>query len=211
MPSVTKTATVDRQRRADLEQRVLHAVKALLADGTTYTEVPVHRIAAEAGIARSTFYLYFPDKGQLLIRLAELATADILNAGETWWLSDHHDGQAGLVTAMTQMIASFREHRLLLRSIGEVSAYDREVAHYWLGRIGPFIQFAQDRLEQLKTAGAINPDLDTAATAHILTWTVERSISHHFTTDDGAGDHRLANALSRAIWLTIYGDAPQNG
>jgi AcrR family transcriptional regulator len=37
--------------------------------GESYTELGVQRIASAAGIARSTFYLYFKDKTSPAIRL----------------------------------------------------------------------------------------------------------------------------------------------
>ncbi|WP_158891427.1 TetR/AcrR family transcriptional regulator [Amycolatopsis anabasis] len=207
MPTVTKPPPASHKRRAALAQRALGAVEELLADGTPYTELPVQRIAATAGIPRSTFYLYFPDKSQLLIRMAELAAADVFQAAETWTVADHSDGVEGVTTTIARMIAGCREHRLLLRALGEVSAYDRDVAEYWHGRIEVFIRIAQTRLEQLQADGEVSPDLDPATTAYALTWMVERAVFHHFTSHDPAGDHRLAATLGRAIWLTIYGDA----
>lgn len=214
MPSLTRVPRTPRKpgddRRADFEQRVLRAVEELLADGTPYTEIAVQKIAAASGAARSTFYRYFPDKSRLLIRMAELATADLFAAAERWWTAEHA-GRDGVVRAIAAMIASFREHRYLLLALSEVSAYDKDVGAYWRERLAVFADLVRRRLEADRERGEIGSAVDPVATAIVLTAMVERSITVVFAdVDAGAavGDENLAAALGRAIWLVVYGDAP---
>ncbi|MGW0247542.1 TetR/AcrR family transcriptional regulator [Nocardia goodfellowii] len=212
MPSLTRAARParppDDERRADLERRVLRALEQLLAEGIPFTEIAVQRIAATARIARSTFYRYFPDKSQLLIRMAELATADLFGAAELWWRADHTDEQDGVVGAVGAMIAGFRAHRYLLLALSEVSAYDRDVGAYWRGRVSVFSGLVRERLEADKRSGQVSERLDAAATALVLTSMVERTIAVNFAAEAAVTDEALAAALGRAIWLTVYGDAP---
>lgn len=211
MPSLTRSAK-DRGRRDELrdavEQRVLTAVERLLSEGTPFTEIPVQRIASEADIARSTFYRYFPDKSRLLIRMAELATADQFRTAEQWWARDHPEGMAGVVAAMRDMIVESRKHHLLLRALVEVAAYDVEVGEYWRGRVTLFTQVVRERLDRDRRAGRVAAELDVDATAVVLACMVERSINFVFTAKTPLGDEELAGALGRAIWLTLYGIAP---
>lgn len=212
MPSLTRAPKParkpDEDRRAEFERRVLRAVEELLADGTPFTEIAVQKIAAAAQVARSTFYRYFPDKSQLLIRMAELATADLFAAAERWWGAEHTDREAGVRLAMSAMIEGFRRHRYLLLALSEVAAYDRDVGAYWRGRVATFVGLVRIRLEADRAAGRIAPDLDPAATALVLAAMVERSITTAFAVQTGIGDDELAAALGRSIWLVVYGDAP---
>ncbi|WP_024805525.1 TetR/AcrR family transcriptional regulator [Nocardia sp. BMG51109] len=212
MPSLTRVPKHARKptddRRAEFEQRVLAAVEDLLADGTPYTEIAVQRIAAASSSARSTFYRYFPDKSQLLIRMADLAATDLFQAAESWWSAEHTDRQAGVVRAIGAMIAGFRRHRYLLLALNEVAAYDRDVGAYWRTRVATFTAMVRARLEADREAGRISADVDPAATALVLTSMVERAITTAFSADTGIGDHALATTLGRAIWLVVYGDAP---
>lgn len=213
MPSLTRAPKHARRpvddRRTDFERRVLRAVEELLADGTPYTEIAVREIAAASGAARSTFYRYFPDKSRLLIRMAELATADLFDAAETWWRADHGDHRAGVVGAIGSMIAGFREHRYLLLALSEVAAYDRDVGRYWSGRVAAFVEVVRTRLEADRAAGRIDPAVDSTATALVLTAMVERSITAAFAANSVVTDAALAESLGRAIWLVVYGDAPE--
>ncbi|MFI5719388.1 TetR/AcrR family transcriptional regulator [Nocardia sp. NPDC051750] len=215
MPSLTRAPRPARKpdddRRAEFEQRVLRAVEDLLADGTPFTEIAVQKIAATAQVARSTFYRYFPDKSQLLIRMAELATSDLFAAAERWWAAEHTDREAGVRRAMSAMIEGFRRHRYLLLALSELSAYDRDVGTYWRGRVAAFVELMRVRLEADRAAGRVAPGLDPAATALVLAAMVERSISTAFAMHTGISDADLATALGRSIWLVVYGDAPAGG
>ncbi|MCX5045481.1 TetR/AcrR family transcriptional regulator [Aldersonia sp. NBC_00410] len=191
------------ERREDVEERVLAAVDRLLAEGAVFTELPVQRIATESDIARSTFYRYFPDKSQLLIRMADLATDDLFRTAAQWW-GGGEATEASAIDAMREMIAGFTRHRLLLEALVEVSGYDRDVGGYWRARVDAFVELVRRRLRELQSSGRISKDVDVHATAVVLTSMVERTIATRHRISDG----RLAEALGRAIWLTIYGDAP---
>lgn len=204
MPSVTRPRSESRERREAIEERVLAATESLMSGGRAFTEIPVQAIAREAGIARSTFYVHFPDKTELLMRLGEHATAGLFAAAESWWTGDHAGGPEGVERTMAAMLAGFREHRAILLALAEVASYDPQVATYWDARVDGFVALVQARLEELGRGGP-----DPHATAQALTWMVERSISQHVRRDpEGEGDAALAAGLGRAIWLVTYGSAP---
>src|SRR5258707_4248929 len=69
MPSITRRSA-PASSRASAEERILATTERLLAEGTSFTDLGLQRIAAEAGGARSTLYGHFPDKSHLLTRLA---------------------------------------------------------------------------------------------------------------------------------------------
>jgi AcrR family transcriptional regulator len=212
MPSVTRTPSAGRERREAIEERVLRAAEDLMAGGRAYTEIPVQAIAREAGIARSTFYVHFPDKTELLMRLAEHATADLFAAAESWWRGEHREGLEGVERTMREMLAGFRAHRRILLALVEVAAYEPAVGAYWNQRVEGFIALVGARLRELQAAGLVEEGIDTDATARTLTWLVERGLSQHVRLDaDGDGDAAIAQALARAIWLVTYGSVRAGG
>ncbi|MEO3788290.1 TetR/AcrR family transcriptional regulator [Actinocorallia sp. B10E7] len=205
MPPISRSRAV-RERRDEVARRVLAAVHRLVADGTPYTELPVQRIAEAAGVARSTFYLHFPDKSRLLIALAEQGGQRMFDAAITWWRGDHSTGPDGVAEAIARMIAEYRANRWVLLAVSEVSAYDPDVTAYYQARLDRFTRLTRERLDEERLAGTVSPGLDSPTTAALLTWMVERTISMHCRDDDTAGDEQLARSLGRAIWLTVYGD-----
>ncbi|TDV41327.1 TetR family transcriptional regulator [Actinophytocola oryzae] len=186
-------------------RRLVEAVENELSTGTPYTEISVQRIAEQARIARSTFYLHFPDKSRLLITVADEALQGLFDAATAWWAADHADGPAGVERAMTAMLRVYRAHPKVLPALAEVSCYDYEVASYWLGKVGAFVDTEQRRLEKEQRAGTVSVDLDCANTARLLAAMVERTISLHCAASGPEADPAVAKALARSIWLTIYG------
>ena len=178
------------------------AVRRLLKDGHGYTALPIQRIADEAGIARSTFYLYFPDKTALLMRITESATESLFTAAEAW-LEHGFADMAALERTILDVIAQRREHADLLAALTEVSGYDEQVAAFWRARVGGFIDLLQGRIEEGQRAGTIVPALDAATTAAWTAWGVERLLAQHVATHPPREDQRLAAGLAGAIWSTL--------
>jgi TetR/AcrR family transcriptional regulator, ethionamide resistance regulator len=205
MASTTQPRSKVRERREDVRRRVLRTAAEMMADGTPYTELPVQRIAERADVARSTFYLHFPDKSRLLIALAEEAVEALFGEAVIWWRADHADGEEGVAHAMRQMIAAYREHRRVLHALAEVGGYDPDVAAFWRGRMRGIIEVVQGRLDDEQRAGTVDPGMHTPTTAQVLIWMVERTISAHCHHDEGPGDEQIARTLARSIWLTVYG------
>jgi len=208
MASTTRPRRKVRERREDVRNRVLSAATEMMADGTPYTELPVQRIAERADVARSTFYLHFPDKSRLLIALAEQAVEELFGEAVIWWRADHAGGQDGVAHAMRQMIGAYREHRRVLDALGEVAGYDPDVAAFWRDRKRRFDEVVRDRLDAERRAGTADPAMDVPTTAQVLIWMVERTIAGHCRHDEGPGDERVARTLARVIWLTVYGMPP---
>ncbi|WAL67977.1 TetR/AcrR family transcriptional regulator [Amycolatopsis cynarae] len=204
MPSVTR-ASRNRPKREEIVRRLVEAVENELGQGTPYTEISVLRIAEQAQIARSTFYLHFPDKSRLLIAVADQAVQGLFDAAARWWSADHGDGPAGVERAMREMLTHYRAHPRVLRALAELSYYDEEVAAYWLDKVAGFVEVEQRRLEDEQRAGRVSADLDPKNTARLLAGMVERAISLHCHIAGPDEDPAMARALARSIWLTVYG------
>lgn len=209
MASVTRSqAGVVRKRRSESISRVLASVEALLAQGTLFTELPVLRIAEESGIARSTFYQYFPNKSQLLIQVAAVASDTFLEAA-TAWFSDtesYRGGAAAVERVIRTMLDEYRRHVAVMRAVGEVASYDPEVAGFWFGRINSFVDVAATHVQNWQRAGVVRAELDSVETTAALTWMVERAISQHVLNprDVLATDARLEKSLAQVIWRSLF-------
>ncbi|MBI5105428.1 MAG: TetR/AcrR family transcriptional regulator [Solirubrobacterales bacterium] len=202
MPSVTRRASRDADHREAVARQVTDAVERLLAEGSTYTSLGVQRIAAEAGIARSTFYLYFPDKVALLLRTTEIATEELFAAAEAWAREGFED-LAALERTVAELVAQQRAHAPLLAALTEVAGYEPEVAAFWRARVGRFVEVLRRRLAAGQKAGTVDRALDPTVTAAWMAWGAERLIAQHVAGDGGRGDARLARGLATAIWATL--------
>jgi TetR/AcrR family transcriptional regulator, ethionamide resistance regulator len=194
-------ASLGRQsdKRAAIEAAVLSATEALLSEGASYAELNIEKIATRAGISRTAFYFYFRDKRELLMRITAEVNGQLMAAAETWW-----SGDADLRAALARIAELYREHDALLRAVVEVSTYDEEVAVYWRGLVGRFVDATRERIEAEQAAGRAQPG-PAGPMAFALVWMVERSFYELRVQDEPVDPTELVDALGAVFTRSVYG------
>jgi TetR/AcrR family transcriptional regulator, ethionamide resistance regulator len=199
-PSVDVPPTA---KRAAVQRAVLEATEALLAEGASYADLNIERIANRAGISRTAFYFYFRDKRELLMRLTE-DVSELLYQQADIWFSGAGEPEPEMREALTNIAALYAEHGVLLRAIVEVSTYDEEVAQFWRALTGRFVEASRKRIEAEREAGR-TPSQNPEATAFALCWMTERTIYEHLVQGEPFPRGELVDALV-GIWLrSVYG------
>jgi AcrR family transcriptional regulator len=189
-------------KRAAVQADVLRATEQLLAEGTSWADLGVERIATTAGISRTAFYFYFADKGELLLRLTEEVT-ELLYLEADRWYSGEGDDEEEIREALTKIAALYDEHQALLRIIVEVSTYDEAVATFWRGLIGRFVEATRMRIEDEQAAGKA-PAFPAAATAFGLVWMCERTLYQLAVQAPPFGRGEAIDALVRVFMRSVY-------
>jgi AcrR family transcriptional regulator len=190
-------------KRAAIQAAVLKATEELLAEGVSFADLGIERIATRAGISRTAFYFYFADKRELLMRLTEEVNALLFEQADVWFSSEE-DPAGELHTALANIAELYQEHRVLLRAIVEVSTYDEEVAVFWRSTVGRFVEATRRRIEQEQEAGTAAVT-SPRATAFGLTWMTERTLYQQLVQDLPMGRDEIVEALTE-IWVRgVYG------
>jgi AcrR family transcriptional regulator len=190
------------EKRAQIEAAVLEATEALLAEGASFAELGIERIATRAGISRTAFYFYFKDKRELLVRLTEEVNGQLMVAADAWWTGDED-----VRGALLRVGDIYREHGLLLRAVVEVSTYDEEVAQFWRGQVGRFVDATRDRIRAEQDAGRALPG-NADATAFALIWMAERTFYQQRVQEPPAAPESidvLVDALASIFTRSVYG------
>src|SRR5262245_6679362 len=73
------------ERRTVLGRHFIATIEPRLEAGEAFGDLSVERLAKTASISRSTFYVYFEDKGDLLGVMAENLISDMFDAAQAWW------------------------------------------------------------------------------------------------------------------------------
>jgi AcrR family transcriptional regulator len=199
MPSITRRGG-RAGRRGSAEERILATTERLLAEGTSFTELGLQRIAAEAGVARSTLYGHFPDKSHLLTRLADRFVGMSFAAVGTWDPQGPGGGLDGYIELFRTVMMMYRKHSAVLAALDEVSAYDTVVAEYWDALLDRFIVNAERILVVEQGAGRTAASLDIALASRLSVLGGHRFMVRHVTTDDGGGDDAAARELAMTWW-----------
>jgi AcrR family transcriptional regulator len=190
-------------KRAAIQAAVLAATEELLAEGGSFADLNIEKIAKRAGISRTAFYFYFRDKRELLIRLTQDVT-ELLYVEADRWYSGEGDPTEEMREAFKNIGALYHEHAALLRAIVEVSTYDEEVAGFWRELVGRFVDATRARIEAEQQAGNA-PGISAGAAAFALTWLVERTLYQQLVQGRPIPEEELDETLVR-IWMrTIYG------
>lgn len=203
MATVTSRSS-NRARSAEVRALTNEAVERLLSQGSSYTSLSYQRIAKEVGIPRTTLYLEFRDKNELLIAISKASTKDIFAAAATWFEASHEGGIADVNKYVGQMITTFAEHKYVLGALLEVAAYDEEISTYWYGLLAEFIETAALEMPKNGNASRLRKDIDVKATVEAVTLMVERSIAVYFARNET--NEKLTETLSRIIWSSFYPD-----
>ncbi|KAA0094613.1 TetR/AcrR family transcriptional regulator [Mycolicibacterium sp. P1-18] len=209
MPSVTRKSQAGRQERRELiERKLLDATERLMAEGASFTELSVDRLATEAGISRASFYIYFEDKGHLLRRLAGQVFDDLADAAERWWSVSGRRDPADVLAAMTALVATYRRHQPLLVALNEMAGYDAAVGATYREILAAIATRLAAVITEGQRDGSIRRDLSAQTAAVSLTWMVERTCQQSLPGTPESGDGALAATLTQIIWGALYLESP---
>jgi AcrR family transcriptional regulator len=184
---LSRRARTEEIRRTN-EEALLNATLALLDDGAAFADLGIEQIVKRAGLSRPTFYTYFRDKRDLVLRLGEALEADLAGVADPWF----SDRTVTARETIAAVFAFFARNRAALRAITEAATYDPEVATFWQGFHDRFIPEASARIAEG------NPDLDAdavAARAYALVYMTERTLIEHTNRPLGS-DEALIGQLT---------------
>ncbi|MET7371358.1 TetR/AcrR family transcriptional regulator [Micromonospora arida] len=206
MPSITRRRPRNPDGRAAVEARVLAATERLLREGTRFTDLGVQRIAAEAGVARSTFYTHFRDKTELLMRLAGTMRETSFGRTGEWSPAGPGDPLAALTEVFADVIRIYRTYAPVLAAISEVAAYDEAVREYWAAGLEQFVARTVDALRIEQQAGRTPADLDVTTASRLIVVGGDRFLADHVSTTsaDPETDAAAARELAATWWYGAY-------
>jgi TetR/AcrR family transcriptional regulator, ethionamide resistance regulator len=181
------------------EQSLLDATVRLLDGPTPFSDISISEITTAAGFSRATFYAYFSDKRELLLRLGGRLVDDLYAQASAWL-----EGEAGDVRpTLVALLDVFRRHRPTLLALNEAATYDEEVAEFWRGIHDTFGANAHERIRREQ------PDISdeqVASLAFVLVWMTERCLTEHLTAPR-VDDDALLDALVH-VWTGIARGLP---
>lgn len=195
-------------RRAESRKKLLEATEALLAAGGHYAELSVERIAQSAGVARSTFYVQFADRRQLLLALCEQAVNPLTERVAELAEAGPPPDQRRIADAMETVLSLARAHAPLLRAVVEAAGYDEEVGRYWRTLNDELARALARRLAEQQSIGRAR-SLAPGAAAQAFVAMVRESCIRQISGQSPISDDELAETLATIWWRAAYELADQ--
>lgn len=190
-------------KAARTRQRLLDSARAVF-ERVGYFDATVDEIVAGAGLARGSFYTYFPDKLTLFQVLAQEVTDSIARAvllPESDRTLSRHDR---LDAANRRYIEAYRENAALYGLVEQLATMDETIRD---GRH----QSRRDNVERVATnirrwqhAGVADPDIDAETTAGLLVAMTSNFCYWWFVGGEPYDEDLAATHLTRA-WAQAIG------
>lgn len=191
-------------KRRTLTGHFLQVLEPILKSGTRYADLSVEQIITAGGIARSTFYDYFDDKGALLSAMADDVLADLLGRGISWWSISDAATKAELRLALLPAIETHQRHATILRAVAEAASYDPRMQQRRARLLGDVIVDLTKHIGRAQRAGSACRELDPERTAKWLICMLDGGLYELFTTDEADEAEKLVDAVTDVIWRTLY-------
>lgn len=205
MPSVTrKSQSARTDRRDEARGRLLEVVERLLDEGENFTELSVERLVQSAGMSRSTFYVYFEDKGDLLRAWFAEITEEIADSAQGWWQLDGSSTREDLRAVLEHLVQTYRPHTTLMAATYDAAAYDASVRDLVEGMMSSNIAGLRKHIRSGQKGGWVDQALPGPETAAWLTWMAERGFHQLVRGATDAQYERLVEAYTAIVWNTLY-------
>lgn len=208
MPSVTRKSKGNRaQRRDEARARLLRVVEHMLDEGESFTELSVERLVQAAGMSRSTFYVYFEDKGDLLHAWFSEINEEMITAAAPWWQIDGDSTRKDLRAVLERIVKTYRPHTTLMAATYDAAAYDPSVRELVEKTMSANIASLRKHISAGQKAGFIDSALPAPQTAAWLTWMAERGLHLLVRRASNAELESLIDAYTAIVWNTLYAPA----
>lgn len=194
-------------RRVSVEDRLLAAMERLLERGHAFGTLSVEQLAEEAGIARATFYLHFRDKGQLVERLMQRLTTEIVDSAGSWFRGDAEVDRSTMHFALHGIVRTFKKHQAILCAIDDMAGSDPVVAELHAAMMDELTQMSRRAIAKVRREGRAAAGAPTEL-AEMLTWFVERYCTRFLAKREGRQLAKLVDAFAYICGNAIFAEPP---
>jgi AcrR family transcriptional regulator len=191
-----------RRRTPEAAQReIIEAAEGLLRE-RPFRELTVDEVMRRTGLSRPSFYVYFKDRHELVLRVVQHLQHEMLQVANRWYES-LGGGPSVLREALDGVVSVYGEHGPVLRALADAAVEDSDVEDAYGALVQNFVDVTGSHIEAEMTAGHIAP-LDAGETAKALVWMTERYLYHSFGPVRRVATNRVVETLA-ALWTrTLY-------
>jgi AcrR family transcriptional regulator len=193
------------ERRPEVERRLIAAVSKLCGDGTPFAEISISRLVREAGLARATFYLYFPDRSAFGLRLIDYIRDRLIVPMSVLWGTALENRQT-LEAALLEYVTIFSAEYAVIAAVVETAGFDPAVGACVDANMQRFITESARVLEAAQSTGVVRAELSAYEAAAALVWMAERACYQLAGAQDKDAHQRLAHTLATIAWYALRTD-----
>lgn len=202
-----RTRAKHETKKPSIEERLLAATERLLGQGQNFGSLTVAQLTKEAGMARATFYLHFKDKGELVARLIDQLTQEMILSFGVWTRNAERAKQADVRVAVEGMIRTFKKHQAIISAVRDTMATDENVSMLYVKMGKTIASLASESISTVARQGSgrkeAGPDI-----ADALTWSIVLWCTHFIGQSDEKELNKTIKVFSVICNSTIFSDEP---
>jgi len=193
-----------RRRRAPevAEGEIIAAAEAFLRE-RPFRELTVDEVMRRTDLSRPSFYVYFTDRHQLVLRVVEHLGSELFTMSDRW-MGGTGEGPELAREALDGIVAVYVEHGPVMRALADAAADDPGVEQAYAALVQRFVDATARHIEEETAAGRILP-LDAYETAKALVWMMERYLILSLGREPLTPAQSVADTLSTIWTRVLYG------
>jgi AcrR family transcriptional regulator len=203
-----RTETNRRRRRKPeaAEAEILSAAESFLREHP-FRDMTVDNVMARTGLSRPSFYEYFRDRSDLIVKLVDrLYERD--RALSAMWFTDS-DSAEGIRHTVRELVQSYVSHGPLLRALSDSTHVYENVEERYREGFRTTVGDIARRIREFVANGEMSIEgLDPPEIAAALVGMNERYLIEKFGRDSKA-DPRVVTDTLVAIWLRVLHGIPR--
>ena len=181
----------------------MEAAEALLRE-RPFRELTVDDLMRRTELSRPSFYVYFKDRHELVMRVAQHIGGELFAMSERWYKGTG-DGPTLVREAIEGVVGVFAEHGPVLRALADAATDDPRVEAVYRELIQRFVDATARHIEEEIAAGRVLPLKDPVETATALTWMMERYMQLNLGGRQTAPVELITETLSTIASRVLYG------
>ncbi len=205
MASPANNPTTRRERqRLEIRDRLLEAVLRLNSSGNDFASLSVERLAQEASTSRSTFYVYFEDKADLLRSLTVEIGEELERMAVPWLEIRARHTRQQLGEMLERFATAYLPHADILAVVFATATYDAEVRQTAQNLFRSQVDALQRHIIEGSAAGFVDPTLEARPTAFWLISMIERGFNDMLRVREDSERKLLLDSLADLVWQALY-------
>lgn len=208
--SVSQSQQGRAYRAEDVERLFRDALTSLTADGTPFADLSVGRLLEATGMARSTFYGRFGDKGGMLRAVGADTLARLYAAQRDWLDRGPQVTTLEIRAAMRRLLDAYVADEAVMRAIAEASAYDPGLREAYTAAVDDYARVIERLARRGRKEGWV-VDCQPADTGATLAWMTERTVSRLAPGSTPRRRDAIAETLARIVCAALFPDGRAPG
>jgi AcrR family transcriptional regulator len=192
-----------RRRTPEVAEREIIAAAESLLRERPFRELTVDEVMRRTELSRPSFYVYFTDRHQLVLKVVEHLGGELFTMSDRW-LRGTGEGPEIAREALDGIVAVYVEHGPVMRALADAAADDRRVEQAYNALVQTFIDATARHIEEEIAAGRMLP-VDARETATALVWMMERYLNLSLGREPLTPHETVADTLATIWTRVLYG------